>query len=202
MKIGILVCLTFVAIQLPAVAAPVDGQPLSCNPMEIYDRLLPTTLDIEDAKGADEVIVIQFIPGDTSLEREYRIKIRIMTNGKILATRIDPVGSSIGEQFRKAQDRAPNATCETWLHDIKLGTRQFEDQSKLRSILKSLNVISVPARLPSAFYIDAARYDIEIWEKMNRIHVTVYDARDSGAPRLISWAKHTAAILGGPGAAR
>src|SRR4051794_3145373 len=81
----------------------------TCDPVGFYDEVLPATVTEADMAGADEVIVIRYVPGDTSVAHEHRIKIIASADGKIAAWRVDPVSSSMRQQLRAAEDRAPNA---------------------------------------------------------------------------------------------
>jgi hypothetical protein len=174
------------------------GEIRTCDPAGFYDEVLPATVTEADMTGADEVIVIRYVPGDTSIAREYRIKIIASADGKIAAWRVDPVSASMRQQLRTAEDRAPNAGCAAWLSEIRLETHRFNNQKTLNGLLEKLNSVRVAARQESAIYLDAPQYEITLWEKMNSAHFVVYDARSTRARPLIEWAKQVSGQLAAP----
>ncbi|MEO8379707.1 MAG: hypothetical protein ABI779_08590 [Acidobacteriota bacterium] len=183
------------ATMLAVVAKSASAQDPGCDPLRIYDMIIPTAVDDASQRGADEVVVIRYIPGDTSVDREFRITIVASANGTITATRIDPAQSSIHAQLRNAEERKPAAACEELLKDFRLERRHLHDQPVLRRLLRGLNRIKMPVRLPSEIYLDAPRYEIVEWAKMNQVSFSIYDGSDRTVRPLIDWVKSVAAAF-------
>jgi hypothetical protein len=53
----------------------------------------------------------------------------------------------------------------------------------------------MPVQLPSEIYLDAPRYEIVEWAKMNQVSFSIYGSRDSTVRPLIDWVKSVAAAL-------
>jgi hypothetical protein len=103
------------ATMLAVVTTSASAQDPGCDSLHIYDMVIPAAVDDASQQGADEVVVIRYIPGDTSVDREFRITIVASANGTITATRIDPAQSSIRAQLRNAEEtisRRSGVCCE------------------------------------------------------------------------------------------
>ena len=177
-------------------AATASAQQASCGPLTVYDRVMPITITEAEKHGIEELVVIRYVPGDTSRDREYRIIISESIGGKIVATRYDPVQRSVREQLREAEARQPNATCDSLLAEISIAEHRFENQSLLRRVLKDFSTVRIPARLPASIYLDASRFEVIHWAKMNESRFTVYSAADTANNQLIGWVKRVNARLG------
>jgi hypothetical protein len=183
------------ATMLAVVTTSASAQDPGCDSLHIYDMVIPAAVDDASQQGADEVVVIRYIPGDTSVDREFRITIVASANGTITATRIDPAQSSIRAQLRNAEERKPAAACAELLKDLRLERRRLDDQPALRRLLRGLSRIHMPVQLPSEIYLDAPRYEIVEWAKMNQVSFSIYGSRDSTVRPLIDWVKSVAAAL-------
>lgn len=180
---------------LAVIATSASAQDLGCDPLGVYDIVIPAAVDVASQRGADEVVVIRYIPGDTSVDREFSITIIASANETISATRIDPVQSSIRTQLRSAEERKPTAVCDELLKDVRLEKRRFDDQPTLRRLLRSLSRVRMPVRLPSEIYLDTPRYEIVEWAKMNQLSFSIYDSDDPTVRPLIHWVKSVATAL-------
>lgn len=163
----------------------------SCGPMEIYEFALPKLLPDNEVAGAAEVVVLRYIPGDTSTEHEYRIVLLTDAAGHIRAFRTQGDQSSIQSQMRRLK-ASGRVSCQEIVHELKLSSRDFRDARTLRSLLDGLKKLRVRLDLPSEYYLDADRYEISITSGMNEVSWTLYGQQNSP---LIRWFERTSTVL-------
>jgi len=185
------VAFLFFAAAMPLMAAESPG----CDPLAFYDSIMPNVVSDQDQLGMDEVILIRYIPGDTSLYREYQIKILLSSDGKIIARRREPVGTSLRNQLRKEEALHPEAMCEFLLKALRTQDHDFADRAALKTLVADLSRIRVGVRLPASIYFDAARYEIVDWSRMNQASFVIYAARDTSQNGLLRWAKKAGATI-------
>jgi hypothetical protein len=153
--------LLFLMMIVAGAAVPVFAQEPGCDPLHLYDIVIPALIDEASQQGAEEIVVIRYIPGDTSIDREFKITIIVPARGAITATRTDPALVSIRAQLRAAEKRKPAAACDELLKDIRLERRRFDDQRLLRRLLRRLNGVRLPVRLPSKS--TSTRHATKLW---------------------------------------
>jgi len=193
-RIALKFCVAFVffAAAMPLMAA---AESPGCDPLAFYDSVIPNVVSEQDQRGMDEVILIRYIPGDTSMYREYQIKILLSSDGKIVARRREPVGASLREQLRKEEALHPEVMCESLLKALRTEDHDFADRAALKTLVADLARIRVGVRLPASIYFDAARYEIVDWSRMNQASFVIYAARDTAQNGLLRWAKKAGATI-------
>jgi hypothetical protein len=181
----------FIMMALAFGAHAAEEEP--CGVLEVYDHVLSLAISDTEARNASEVVILRYIPGDTTVEREYRIALTKDGNGKLRATRVDANALSIQSQLRAA-DPLP---CSKATAYIKLRSRTFDNQAVLKKIFASLHAIRLPVRLASELYLDAPRYEILMQAGMNEVSFVLYGptAQASIPHPLISWFLRTANAL-------
>jgi hypothetical protein len=170
------------------------GEP--CGVLDIYDVAMPRAVSSAEARNADEVVILRYVPGDTSVETEFRIALITQRDGTMRAERTEPQGLSIQSQMRKI-DPESVLSCEEINKRVKLVTRSFSDQRVLRRQLRRLHELKLPIHLASEIYLDAPRYEIVIMAGMNEATFVLYGPT-AQAPKpnlLITWFRQTAEAL-------
>ena len=169
--------------------ASVAAEDAGCDPLTFYDAVLPNIATDAEQRGMNEIILIRYVPGDTSREREYQITIFDDRDGRITARRRDPLGSSLREQLRAEETRHPDANCETIMKTLRTEDHRISDSPTLRRLLREFAKVRIPARLPASIYLDSPRYEIVDWTPMNQASLTIYRGSDTANYDILRWIK-------------
>lgn len=159
-----------------------------CGAFDLYDRVLPVSPDADEERGAREVIVVRYIPGDTTVDREFRVIIRVSRDGRYGATLRKPRGSSLLAQMRALQaERA--LTCGEVISKLSIEETEVVDQAPLRAMSSDLDRIRVPARQVAAIYLDVPQYSFVDRAGMNSASYVLYGPtlQDRHPHPLIEW---------------
>jgi hypothetical protein len=194
----LVVCLGLAVISsgITAVAHAADHGREGCGRLEVYERLLPLSLEESDAPDVDEMIVLRYIPGDTSIEREYKITLLRTTDGKYRATRVEGKGRSLLSQVREIEKQVER--CDDVMRRVELMTTTFDRQALLRSIFDAFRRLRFPLNLESRIYLDYPRYEIVVRAGENQESFTLFGP-SAQAPHphpLILWFLNVAQRLG------
>lgn len=181
--VGLLFLIAFTA----NAATPDDAR---CGVFDLYDRLLPVLAGTNDEAGTTEVVIVRYIPGDTSVDREFRFKLYVSKAGTLRATWQRPERISLLQQVRELESKGI-VTCDDVTKNVSLRATEVTDQRLLRSILAQLHSLQVPARLESAIYLDVPQYTVVERAGMNAATYVLYGPTiQSAMPHpLIKWCR-------------
>lgn len=162
---------------------------------EVYDRVLAYGRDL----GPNEVtaVVAQYIPGDTSVDREVAFRIVEMADGENVVDIREGHGFSIAQQFRALQESRNEGECdEALIRRIRLDVRRSRDSKAIQGLLERLWRSRLPTRPEAAIYLDAPRYEISVAAPMNHWAAAVYGPSKGRAMHpLIEWTVEALRVL-------
>lgn len=161
----------------------------------IYDRLL--AYPHETGEGELEVVVVRYIPADTSVETELAFRIVRRAGGAVSMEARFPSSASILEQLRALREKHPGECDDDLLKSIVLHDGTQVEAGMARRLLAEFHRLQMPTKLDSSIYLEAPRYEIEVLTPMNEMHLILYGP-GRGARKMhpvIEWAETAVAQI-------